>query len=71
MAAVAFPGVFAGADMPKWLSSTLIVIGFLALVALALLPRNVSVTVVTVHTEDAALGAPINEPAPNDSPDGN
>ncbi len=34
--------------MPKWLSSTLIVIGFLALVVVAILPRNVEVTVTTI-----------------------
>ena len=33
--------------MPKWLSSMLIIIGFLALVAMALLPRNIEVTVST------------------------
>ena len=33
------------ARMPRWLSSILITIGFVALVALALLPRNVTVTV--------------------------
>jgi len=31
--------------MPKWLSSSLIVIGFLALVALAILPKNITVIV--------------------------
>lgn len=33
--------------MPKWLSSTLIVIGFIALIALAVLPREITVTVTT------------------------
>lgn len=33
--------------MPKWLSSTMIFIGFLALVAMAVLPRNIDVTVTT------------------------
>ena len=33
--------------MPKWLSSLIIFIGFIALVALALLPRNIEVTVTT------------------------
>ena len=31
--------------MPKWLSSLLIAIGFLALIVLAVLPRNVEVEV--------------------------
>ena len=33
--------------MPKWLSSLMIFIGFVALVAIALLPRNIEVTVTT------------------------
>ena len=33
--------------MPKWLSSLMIFIGFIALVAIALLPRNIEVTVTT------------------------
>jgi len=33
--------------MPKWLSSLMIFIGFIALIVLALLPRNVEVTVTT------------------------
>ena len=33
--------------MPKWLSSFLIVIGFLALIGLAFLPRTIEVTVTT------------------------
>lgn len=36
-----------GADMPKWLSSSMIFIGFLALVVMAVLPRNIDVTVTT------------------------
>lgn len=31
--------------MPRWLSAFLIIVGFLALVAMALLPKNVSVNV--------------------------
>jgi hypothetical protein len=31
--------------MPRWLSSFLIVVGFLALVAMALLPKNVTVRI--------------------------
>lgn len=38
--------------MPKWLSSILILIGFIALVALAILPRNVEVTVTTNIKQD-------------------
>lgn len=34
--------------MPNWLSATLIVIGFLALVIVAILPRNVEVHVTTI-----------------------
>ncbi len=33
--------------MPKWLSSLMIFIGFIALIILAILPRNVEVTVTT------------------------
>ena len=33
--------------MPKWLSSFLIVIGFMALIGLAFLPRTIDVTVTT------------------------
>ncbi len=33
--------------MPKWLSSLMIFIGFMALVAIAMLPRNIEVTVTT------------------------
>jgi hypothetical protein len=41
--------------VPKWLSSILIVIGFIALVVLAFLPRNLEVTVTTnVHDEMTA-----------------
>lgn len=43
--------------MPKWLSSTLIVIGFLALIALALLPRNVIVTVTTTTDHSVNMEA--------------
>jgi len=39
--------------MPKWLSSTLIVIGFLALVALAIFPKNI--TVIVDIDSDAAV----------------
>ena len=38
--------------MPKWLSSLMIVVGFLALIVLAILPRNVSVDVnVKTHVD--------------------
>lgn len=33
--------------MPKWLSSAMIFIGFLALIVLAIVPRNVEVTVIS------------------------
>ena len=38
--------------MPKWLSSLMIAVGFLALIVLAILPRNVSVDVnVKTHVD--------------------
>lgn len=58
--------------MPRWLSSTMIFLGFLALILLALLPRTLSVNVevnargestinadrVQPEGDDAAIGAP-------------
>lgn len=46
--------------MPKWLSSILIVIGFVALVALAILPRNVAVNVTTNIKQDETNEVTVN-----------
>ncbi|MBY0423158.1 MAG: hypothetical protein K2Q06_12705 [Parvularculaceae bacterium] len=51
--------------MPRWVSTTLIVIGFLALVGLAFVPRNVAVNV-TINADDRDVsGHEHAEPAPN------
>ena len=66
--------------MPKWLSSTLIAIGFIALVLLAVLPRTVDVDVtvtsnnvvksetthMTVNHNGAEHNAPVQTAAPQD-----
>jgi hypothetical protein len=42
--------------MPKWLSSLLIVVGLLALIGLAFMPRNIEVTVITnVNDSDTTI----------------
>ena len=41
--------------MPKWLSSILIVVGFLALIALAFLPRNIEITITTNNDNSDTL----------------
>jgi hypothetical protein len=51
--------------MPKWLSSMMIVVGFLALIVLAFLPRNVEVTVTTNIIDAAEL-----EPGDHNGPVG-
>jgi hypothetical protein len=43
--------------MPKWLASILIVIGFLALVGLALVPRHFEITITTNVESTAAVQA--------------
>ncbi|MEZ5919784.1 MAG: hypothetical protein R3C60_00375 [Parvularculaceae bacterium] len=52
--------------MPKWLSSALITIGFLALVWLAFMPRNIEVNVTTNVDERGATfnngGSPLHAP---------
>ena len=50
--------------MPKWLSSTLVVIGFLALVILAILPRNVEVHVTTIVRDNVTHNT-VNHNAPS------
>ena len=50
--------------MPNWLSSTLIVIGFLALVIVAILPRNVEVNVTTI-VKDNVTHNTVNHNAPS------
>ena len=51
--------------MPKWLSSLLIVVGFLALVGLAFLPRTIEVNVVTnVDDSDIHHGDYLNHAPP-------
>ena len=50
--------------MPKWLSSLLVTIGFLALVALAILPRNVEVTVTTNVQENSTVHKTVNHNGP-------
>lgn len=46
--------------MPKWLSSLIIFLGFIALIALALLPRNISVDVTTNVKNDTTNHTTIN-----------
>lgn len=57
--------------MPKWLSTTMIVIGFLALVGLAFFPRNVEINVTVGIDERGASfvndGNPFREAAPEKS----
>lgn len=56
--------------MPRWLSAFLIVVGFLALVAMALLPKNVSVNV-TINADDRDVSGrehSVPEPLPAESP---
>jgi hypothetical protein len=58
--------------MPRWLSAFLIIVGFLALVAMALLPKNVSVNV-TINADDRDVSgrehaAPAESQAPPQSP---
>ncbi|MBL4619154.1 MAG: hypothetical protein JKX88_03530 [Marinicaulis sp.] len=49
--------------MPKWLSSILTVIGFLALIVLAFIPRNIEVVVTT-----NIIGAAVLEPGGHNGP---
>lgn len=52
--------------MPKWLSSLLITIGFIALVILAVLPRNVEVTVTSnVQENETEITVNHNGPTPS------
>jgi hypothetical protein len=58
--------------MPRWLVSTIIVLGFFALIGLAFLPRNVTVNIEIidqseVHHHPKAPHAPAEGPV---SPDG-
>lgn len=53
--------------MPKWLSSTLIVIGFLALIIVAILPRNIEVTVTTIVRDNVTHNT-INHSGPVPAP---
>ena len=54
--------------MPRWLSAFLIIVGFLAIVVMALLPKNVSVNV-TINADDRAIsGREHAEPAPAPPP---
>ncbi len=50
--------------MPKWLSSFLIIAGFLALVGLAFLPRNVEVAVTITDNSERSGTAPADHGAP-------
>ena len=43
-----------GGAMPRWVSTTLIVIGFLAIVGLAFMPRHVEVNV-TINSDDRVV----------------
>jgi hypothetical protein len=53
--------------MPKWLSSTLIAIGFIALVILAFVPRNVEVNVTNdIHDNEIT----VNQNGPLHTPPG-
>lgn len=55
--------------MPRWLSSFLIIVGFLAIVAMALLPKNVSVNV-TINADDRTVtGREHTEPPPSPAAD--
>lgn len=56
--------------MPRWLSAFLILVGFLALVAMALLPKNVSVNV-TINADDREVSGrehAVPEPLPPEPP---
>ncbi len=48
--------------MPRWLSSFLIIVGFLALVAMAMLPKNVTVR---IDINDSSMHE-THRPAPHD-----
>lgn len=50
--------------MPKWLSSFLIIAGFLALVGLAFMPRNVEVAVTITDNSERTGAAPADHGAP-------
>ena len=56
--------------MPRWLSVFLIIVGFLAIVAMALLPKNVSVNV-TINADDRVVSGrehAVPEPLPAEPP---
>ncbi|MBL4619076.1 MAG: hypothetical protein JKX88_03120 [Marinicaulis sp.] len=60
--------------MPKWLSSMMIVVGFLALIVLAFIPRNVEVTVTTniigsAELEPGEHNGPVSDALPTPSED--
>ncbi len=58
--------------MPRWLSSLMILIGFLALVALAILPKNVTVIVDVDSQTEVENETTINHngPVPLEGPEG-
>lgn len=53
--------------MPKWLSSLMIFIGFIALIVLAILPRNLEINV-TTNVEETIYNDPVHHyHAPTDA----